>query len=115
MIGRARSRPVDPYAGMNGLERERAVIHEARKRAGEIQDWQFERVTLKLAPDCRYTPDFFILERDGTITLEEAKGHWEDDARVKIRVAADRFPWFRFVAVRRVPKKEGGGWRFEEF
>ena len=40
------------------------------------------------------------------------KGHWEDDARVKIKVAAAMFP-FTFIAVFAAPKKDGGGWRFE--
>lgn len=38
-----------------------------------------------------------------------------DDARVKIRVAAERFPWFTFVALRRLKKSQGGGWAREQF
>ena len=36
------------------------------------------------------------------------KGFWQDDARAKIKIAADLYP-VRFVAVRVKPKKEGGG------
>lgn len=43
--------------------------------------------------------------------LHEVKGHWEDDARVKIKVAAEQHPWFRFLAVR----ARGGVWEIERF
>lgn len=33
---------------------------------------------------------------------------------LKIRVASDLYP-FRFIAVYAVPKKDGGGFRYEEF
>src|SRR5690348_11605707 len=69
-------RPVDLFAGMNGTERTRAIELEAQKRDGMIREWRFEAVTLKLAPDCRYTPDFYVLNNDGSVTFEETKGHW---------------------------------------
>ena len=46
--------------------------------------------------------------------LHEVKGHWQDDARVKIKVAAEQYP-FRFVAVKARAKKDGGGFSEEEF
>jgi hypothetical protein len=58
----------------------------------------FEEITLKLAADCRYTPDFWVLDEDDVLAFEEVKGHWRDDAKVKIRMAADKFPQFRFRA-----------------
>ena len=51
---------------------------------------------------------------DGVIEMHEVKGYWTEDARAKIKVAANKFP-FRFVAVYKQAKKDGGGWRFEEF
>jgi hypothetical protein len=39
-----------------------------------------------------------------------AKGFWQDDAKVKIKVAASIYP-FKFIAV----KKIKGGWEQEEF
>lgn len=51
---------------------------------------------------------------DGSMELHEVKGHWQDDARVKIKVASSLYP-FRFQAVRVKPKREGGGWDIEEF
>jgi hypothetical protein len=100
---------------MNGIETRRSIELEALRRAGEIQAWEFEGVTLRLAHDCRYTPDFFVLENSGAIRFEETKGFWRDDARVKIRVAAEKYPYFAFVALRLRKKKQGGGWAKEEF
>lgn len=51
---------------------------------------------------------------DGVLELHEVKGFWSDDARVKIKVAADRFP-FRFRAFKARAKRHGGGWAVEEF
>jgi len=79
--------------GMNKTEARRAMELEAMKRSGQIADWWYERFTFKLAHDCRYTPDFAIQERDGSLRLEEVKGHWEDDAKVKCRVMAETFPF----------------------
>lgn len=104
----------DLYAEMNGTERRRAVELEAMKRAGAIHDWRFESLTLVLAPGCRYTPDFLVIEHDGGMRIEETKGFWRDDARAKIKVAARLFPWFRFSALRVRPQKDGGGWNVEE-
>lgn len=99
---------------MNKLEAAYAEVLKAREIAGEVLWWKFECVTLKLAPDCRYTPDFVVMLADGSIEAHEAKGHWEDHAKVKIRLAAELFP-FRFVAVKKEAKKRGGGWSEQEF
>lgn len=42
------------------------------------------------------------------------KGHWQDDARAKIKIAAAMYP-FRFIAVKAKPKRVGGGWEVEVF
>lgn len=89
----------DAFAGMNKLEKGFALTLEARKRAGEIAQWEFERITLKLAFDTRYTPDFFAVRSDGLIEFYETKGFMRDDARAKLNVAARLFP-FQFYLVR---------------
>ncbi len=99
---------------MNGTEAKYAADLEARKRAGEVEDYWFEAVTLKIADACRYTPDFLVQLPDGTIEAHEVKGFWQDDARVKIKVAAEKFP-FVFRAFRPRAKKDGGGWSEEVF
>lgn len=100
---------------MNRLEAKYAEHLELRKQAGEIADYRFDAFKLRLADKCFYTPDFFVMLPDGVIEVVEVKGHWEDDARVKIKVAAETFWWFTFIAVTAVSKKHGGGWNREEF
>lgn len=84
------------------------------QHAGEIQWRKFEGLKLRLADNTFYTPDFAVMAADGVIECHEVKGFWQDDARAKIKVAADLYP-FRFLAVRAKPKKEGGGWAVEAF
>jgi hypothetical protein len=65
--------------------------------AGEILDWKFEAITFKLAPDLRLTVDFFVVRPDHELEFREVKGFWEEDALVKVKTAAQLFPWFHFV------------------
>lgn len=109
-LGKGRLEP----GRMNGLEKDYALVLEARKRAGEVSEYHFEAVTFKLAHDCRLTPDFFVVLADGTVEFHDAKGFFREDAKIKMRVAADKFP-FRFLAVRRLTRRQGGGWAEEVF
>ena len=95
---------------MNKLEAAYAARLEGLKLAGEIADYRFECLKLRLADNTFYTPDFMVLRADGTFEMHEVKGFWEDDARVKIKVAAELYP-FKFIAAR----KQKGAWAFEEF
>lgn len=88
----------------------KAARLESLKLAGEIADYRFECVKLRLADKTFYTPDFMVLRPDGEFEMHEVKGRWEDDARVKIKVAAAQFP-FKFVAI----KKGKNGWNREVF
>lgn len=87
---------------------------ESQKVAGVIVWYAFESLTFKLAEDTRYTPDFIVMYPDGQLECREVKSLWRDDAKVKIKVASQLFP-FRFVAIYAQPKKLGGGWRVEDF
>ena len=89
-------RAPDLFQGMNKLEASFGMSLEAKKRAGKLVLWRYERLTLKLADDTRYTPDFYVLELDGSVSLVEVKGFMRDDALVKLKVAASQFPEFRF-------------------
>lgn len=106
-LARAAAQP----RGMNKLEALYAEHLELLKAAGEIKWHRFEPVKLRLATGAYYKPDFGVLTRDGQFALHETKGHWREAARVRIKVAAELFPMFRFVAITRV----GGNWRREEF
>jgi len=68
--------------------------------SGRLLWYSFEGMTFKLGPDLRYTPDFVILRPDGLIECHEIKAGKktgdplvEDDARVKIIAAAEKFPF----------------------
>lgn len=82
-----------------------------RVAAGEVRVYRFEAIKLRLANATFYSPDFLVILADWTIELHEVKGHWEDDARVKWKVAAEQYPEFTFVAV----TKSKGQWVEERY
>ena len=102
---------------MNQTEAAYADMLQVRLLAGEIIDWQFEAITFKIAPDCRYTPDFAIWMADGTMEFVDVKGSgpMDEKSRVKAKVAAELNPMFVFVIEQRQAKKDGGGWKREVF
>lgn len=99
---------------MNKTEAEYAALLEQRRVAGEVAWFKFEGAKLRLADNTFYTPDFAVMLTGGRMQMHEVKGHWMDDARAKIKIAADLYP-FEFIAVRKQPKKAGGGFAIEEF
>jgi len=96
---------------MNKLEADYALQLKALRAIKAITDFKFESVKLRLANLTTYTPDFLVIGANGEVVYHEVKGFWMDDARVKIKVAAEQYPWFHFVAITR--KK--GKWITEEF
>jgi len=85
-----------------------------RQRAGEIAWFKFEGLKLRLADNTFYTPDYAVMLSSGEIECHEVKSFWTDDARVKIKVAADLYP-FRFLAFKKRALKDGGGFSEECF
>ncbi|WP_244144140.1 DUF1064 domain-containing protein [Paraburkholderia fungorum] len=104
-----------PDGVMNKTETAYAAQLELEKQAGEITSYQFEAVKLRLGKRTFYTSDFLVRLKNGELELREVKGFWKDDARVKIKTAAYLYPMFRFVGITKVRKRDGGGWRREEF
>lgn len=86
---------------MNKTEAAYASMLEMKERAGEIQGYVYEKVKLRLASNTYYTPDFMVLDKEGYIEFHEVKGRLRDDALVKFKVAAEQFPWARWVMVRK--------------
>jgi hypothetical protein len=103
-------KPLIKDTTMNKTEQLYAQKLELRKRAGEILDYKFEAVKLKLADKTYYTPDFLVVFPDH-FEFHEVKGFWRDDARVKIKVANQLFPFVKFKAIQLKNKK----WQIEEF
>lgn len=98
----------------NGTETEYEKYLEQLKHDGSIIWHKFEGIKLRLADNTFYSPDFVVLNKDYQIEIHEVKGYWTDDAKVKIKVASDLYP-FLFKAIYKIPKKNGGGWREEIF
>jgi hypothetical protein len=100
----ARRSPSVPRSRMNRLETAYAQRLELERLAGVWAWWAFEPITLRLAEGARYTPDFAVLDVGHSLIFFETKGHWREAALVRIKVAAELYPFFRFVAVTR-PRK----------
>ena len=99
---------------MNQTEEAYARALEMLRASGEVLWFKFEGVKLRLADNTFYSPDFAVMQASGHMEMHEVKGFWQDDARAKIKIAADMYP-FRFIAVTKRAKKNGGGWQVEEF
>lgn len=95
---------------MNKTEAAYASHLESLKSKGEVLWYQFEPMNLKLADKCFFRVDFLVMVKSCYLECHEVKGFWTDDALVKIKTAAEKFP-FRFIAVR----KTKDGWEEREF
>ena len=97
----------------NKTEAAYEALLNAQQAAGQILWHRFEGLKLRLADGCFFTPDFAVLTDTHEIECHEVKGAraiFRDDAKVKIKCAAEMYP-FRFRLA--FPKK-GGGWEIEE-
>ncbi len=103
-----------PAGKMNRTEAAYAAHLETLRMAGEVAWWRFEGVKLRLADSTFYSPDFAVMLTGGIMEMHEVKGFWRDDARAKIKIAAEQYP-FRFISVTARSKRDGGGWNIEEF
>lgn len=83
-------------AKLNKLER----AYLGHLRASGYPRIGIQNITLKLAHDCRLTPDFNIY-KEGFFTFIDVKGFQREDALIKMKVAARTFPWARFEIVKR--------------
>lgn len=97
---------------MNKTEQKYADHLESLKSVREIQYYAFDSMKFRLADKTFYSPDFIVLRSTGELEAHEVKGHWEDDARVKIKVAARMHP-IPFIAVKWNEKYNC--WDYENF
>lgn len=98
---------------MNKTEAKYAAHLGAEMLAGRVLWWKFEGIKLRLANMTFFTVDFAVMGADGRLEMVDVKGAKaivEEDARVKVKVAASIYPFvFKLV----FPRK-GGGWDIEE-
>lgn len=110
---------------MNKTEAEYDAYLDLLLRSGMIDGFKFEGIKLKLADNTFFTPDFFVMAKDGVMELHDTKGTtkklrasgekeaapWiEEDAKIKLKLVAELYP-FRVFAV----FKTKDGWQKMEF
>lgn len=98
MKGVARSPLPQGWEEMNGIERAWSGVLNLD---ASVRRWVWQGARLRLAKGAYYTPDFLVVKADGSIELHETKGFMREAARVRIRTAAELYPEFLFVLVRR--------------
>ncbi len=105
---------------MNKNETRYADELTLRKIAGEITNWWFEPLSLRLSrpvkgQPARYTPDFMILMPDGLTILDDVKSGGVDNeaAAVRAKCAAEQYPLWKFRTVTPI-KPIGSGWTIKE-
>lgn len=96
---------------MNKTEARYAEHLRLLQIAGDVLWYRFEGLKFRLADNTFYTPDFAVMLADRSLEAHEIKGHWREDARVKIKVAAEMYP-IRFIAIKAGRK---GTWEVETF
>lgn len=110
-----------PKGVMNKTEAKFAQRLTLLKAAGEIVAYHYEALKICIVPGLPgkrngvfYTPDFLVQRADDELELVDVKGGhgWEEDARVKIKAAAERFPLFHWVGY---TLTKAGDWEREEF
>lgn len=113
------TRPGDD--GMTGIERQFDRELARRKLAGEIHDYRFHAMKLKVVSPVPKTDDadglkgswfetdFVVYENDGTVAVYETKGYLDraGDGWLKFKAAASQYP-FAFHFVQKGSKAEGG-------
>lgn len=105
-----------PKGTMNKTEQAYAQRLEMLKHQGEILDWKFHPMNVRLAANTFYEVDFFVLHSDMSVAIHETKGEYTSDkGQMKIKLAAEALPWFRFYKCIKVAEKNGGGWKIEDF
>ena len=95
---------------MNKTETAYSNLLEFKKGLGEVLWYEFEPMNLRLADKCFYAVDFLVMLKNGQLECHEVKGYWTDDALVKIKAAAEKFP-FKFISVQLIK----GNWEVREF
>ena len=83
-----------------------------RAKSGFFAGFDYEPLKLRIGRGAYYTPDFVVYPGQPSLYnlfIYEVKGFWREAARVRIKVAAERYPNFNFVAV----TYSDGCWQFE--
>jgi len=91
-------------SAMNKTEEAYGLILEAMARRGKIKRYKFEALKLRLAGRTHFTPDFYVVTDKPE--LHEVKGGFiREDAWIKLKVAAEMYPEFRFILAQHKDKQ----------
>jgi hypothetical protein len=102
-----------PSGQMKRTETAYAVQLENERLAGQVKWWKFEGIKLRLADSTFLTVDFAVMRADDVMEMHDVKGAraiYAEDAKVKMKVAAEAYP---FVFKLAFPRK-GGSFEIEE-
>lgn len=93
---------------MNKLEKSYSEFLTSRP---DVVSWKYEPVKLKLRGRRWFLPDYEVVFEDGRHEFHECKANhrWYEKGIIKLNWAADMYPQFRFVLI----KKVKGGWEEE--
>lgn len=91
------SRPDTDEQKLNKTER--AYLWHLRKL--NVPSLRIQKITLKLADDCRLTVDFTYVNCNGRKVFVDVKGFQREDALIKMKVAARLYTEFDFQIVTR--------------
>lgn len=105
-----------PKGTMNKTEREYADLLDQQKAAGQIIDYKFHPMRIRLADNTYYEVDFLVLHGDHSLAIHETKGGYTSEkGQLKIKLVAELMPWFGFFKAVKQTKKDGGGFKLEDF
>jgi hypothetical protein len=113
-------RPGEPVAApkgtrMVGLNKTEQRFADMLASSPLVTRWEREPFKFRLAGRTFYTPDFGVWHwNEPRLTLCELKGWMRDDAAVKLKVAASRYPEFRWLLVTRDSRGRVGRWEVRE-
>lgn len=99
---------------MNRTEQEHADHLQRLKIAGAIIDYRYEPFSLRLANNTFYIPDFLVVCADHFEIHEIKGGFVREDARAKVKIAAEAFPWWTFHVFQKVGRGVRAIWKKED-
>jgi len=86
-----------PERGQNKTEKAYAQQLELEMRANEIEWYKFEGIKLRMGKGAWFTPDFIVMRKTGEIEIHEVKGFMREAANVRLKVAAEMYPFPIYV------------------
>lgn len=99
-VGNTGTKPkqVQKKAGeMNLTEKRYECILKEKKLSGQIKDYKYEAIKLKLDQGVTFTPDFLVIFNDNSIEYHEVKNAFiREDAKLKFKWCVQAYPFFAF-------------------